>query len=248
MRNYWNCTKFADKIRGTAKPEYATSEVWREWEQSAKAAHPFRFWLVEEGFEKIQNFINYPIDKLYDLKYYILNRFVTKAHTLQSKLKKGDYHEFDERILHCLFDELVNFVEIEKAWMNVVWSDENKTKYKVPGWAVGPFRTRTWRCPQAGIDYLLWEISDPNCAGHQADTAKATLELYNWWTLERPNRPDPMDVSGWSEHCDKRHVFDDASDDGMKMIYHMDELERQYDKEDEEMLIKLIKIRKGLWT
>lgn len=254
MRNYWNCTKFADKIRGTTKPEYASSEVWREWEEKAKTAHPFRFWLVEEGFDKVQTLVYYPFDKLYDLKYYIINRFVTKTHTLTSKLKKGEYHELDTRILHCLFDELVNFVEIEKAWMNVVWQDENRKKYKYPGWAVGPFRTRTWRCPEAGVDYLLWEISDPSCAGRQAESAQTVLDLYNWWTIERPKRPDIYETTGWSVYCESKHGdYLSYNDDGeeqnvSKMIEENYRLEDEYNKEDEEMLIKLIKVRLSLWT
>jgi len=33
-------------------------------------------------------------------------------------------------LLHSAFDELVNFVEIEQAWMQVVFSDEDRKKYK----------------------------------------------------------------------------------------------------------------------
>ena len=113
MRNrYWSNGKFANWVRGTPQPECGTSKEWRDWKQTAKTKHPFRYWLAETALDKIQDFIMYPIDKLYSVKYWLVNRFVTKTHQLTSNLKKGEWHELDERILHCLFDELVNFVEV----------------------------------------------------------------------------------------------------------------------------------------
>lgn len=254
MREYWSCSKFADALRGTPKPEYASSGDWNKWRETAKEAHPFRYWLTEEALDSIQDFIRYPLDKLYDIKYYILNRYVTKTHALNSNLPKGQLYDLDHRIMHSLFDELVNFVEIEKAWLRVVWN-EDKEKYKVPGWAVGPFRTRTWRCPEAGIDYLNWEMTDPTTKDtHQGESARITLELYYWWKNIYANRPDPMDASGWSEYC-ARECNDippeTKPEDQEKvdfMISEMNRIEQEYDREDEEMLVKLIKIRRSLWT
>ena len=249
--NYWSCSKFADIIRGTQKPDYGTSKQWKEWRTEAKEKYPIRYWIVEEMFDKVQDFVYYPLDKLYNVKYWIINRYVTKTHALTSNLKKGDYWEYDTRILHCLFDELVNFVEIEKAWNQVVWRDEEREKYKAPGWAFGPFRTRTWRCPEAGIDYLNWEINDPQTKGTpQAESAQIILDLYVWWKHTRPNRPDPMDISGWSEYCDNYDIFDDERDpeESGKMIDTINVIELDYYNEDTEMLKKLIDIRTSLWT
>jgi len=253
MRDYWSCSKFADALRGTPKPEAASSAGWREWKEIAKTAHPVRFWLAEEALDKIQDFVRYPLDRLYDIKYYILNRWVTKTHALTSNLKRGGYYEVDTRIMHCLFDELVNFVEIEKAWLRVVWHDDAGEKYKVPGYAIGPFRTRTWRCPEAGIDYLNWEATDPVTRDTpQGECARTTLELYYWWKNVYNKRQDPMDASGWSEYCARdRDILDDTHEDREKvdfMLSEIDRIEKEYDREDEEMLIKLIKIRKSLWT
>ena len=82
MRNYWSCTKFADRLRGTPKPTAETSSGWKEWGNAAKKAHPFRYWLAEEFLDAVQNVINYIPEKLYNVKYYINNRWVTKTHSL----------------------------------------------------------------------------------------------------------------------------------------------------------------------
>ena len=119
--NYWSCSKFADWLRGTDKISAGTGKQWDDWGEAAKEAHPIRYWIAEEGLDKIQDFVNWPLDKIYGVKYWINNRFVTRTHALTSNLKKGDWWELDTRIMHCLFDELVNHVEIELAASNFRW-------------------------------------------------------------------------------------------------------------------------------
>ena len=129
MRNYWSCTKFADWLRGTAKPDSATGKGWDDWRKIAASSHKFRYWLAEEGLDAIQSFVMWPTDKLYDIKYWLVNRFSTKTHALTSStLERGQWHDLDSRILFCLFDELVNFVETEKAHIHVVFGYVKRKK------------------------------------------------------------------------------------------------------------------------
>ena len=276
MRNYWSCTKFADWLRGTPKPHAETSKGWRNWNAAAKEAHKFRYWLAEEGLDAIQGAILYIPDAIYSVKYYINNRWVTRTHSLTAHprdIKPGNWCDVGNRFLPCLFNELVDFVEIELAWFHVVWDEETRKKFKSPWYATGWFRWRTWRCPQAGLDHLDWAMTLTNlewlaedkkseaAPTSQAISAKEIKELYVWWTTVYQNRPEPMDASGWSEHCDAMRVkypsslfsslngrdSDDkkASDKAHKRLQ---EIETAYEKEDEEMLIRLIKIRDSLWT
>lgn len=269
-KTYWSCTKFADWLRGKPKLCAGTSREWRDWEKESKAAHPFRYWLAEEGLDAIQNFIFWPIDQLYSAKYWINNRFVTKTHAMTSNLKRGEWHEYETRLLHCMFDELVNFVEVEQAWWHIAWDPEARVKYKPPFYAFGWFRSRTWRCPEAGIEALQWaskltdlewlpeEEKHKAKPTHQAKTAKEVLKLYHWWKEVRPTRPDPHDASGWTDWCDRRretsdHFLDmeDNEEDRKETTKILDlcrEIEENCEKEDEKMMIRLIKIRRGLWT
>lgn len=271
--NYWSCTKFADWLRGNAKPEYASGKEWSQWKKASKAKHRFRFWLAEEGLDKIQNFIMWPSDKLYAFKYWINNRFITHTHRLTSNLPKGVWHDLDTRILHCLFDELVNFVEIEQAWNYILWNTDKRKEHKAPWYAVGYWRFRVWRSPGAGLEYLLWasnltmkedfglEPGDENYGKptSQAITAKEIIVLYYWWKEARPARLDPYDASGWSDLCDRRRSKDEDSwwmedqteeerAETRSILDLSNKLEEQYAKEDEDMMIRLIKIRQGLWT
>jgi hypothetical protein len=271
---YWSCSKFADWLRGTKKLYAGTGKEWDEWDEKAKAAHSFRYWLAEEGLDKIQTVIMWPIDQLYNIKYWINNRFVTKTHALTSNLKKGQWHELDTRIMHCLFDELVNHVEIELAASNFRWDEEARNKYKTPFWAIGWFRWRSYRNVEAAMDYLEWasnlrwsedEVGEDDPAvgklTYQAEGAREIRELYLWWKNVYPNRPDPMDVSGWSEFCDRRREdreggvlswledkTPEEAEESRQILDRCRELEEQYDNEDTEMLIRLIKVRQRLWT
>jgi hypothetical protein len=278
MRNhYWTCSKFADWIRGTTKGGAKTSEGWDEWETRAKSAYPVRWWLAEEGLDHLQKIVYFIPDKLYALKYYINNRFVTRTHALTAHARdipRGEWCDVGNRFLPCLFNELVDFVEVELAWWHVVWDEEARKKFKSPWYATGWFRWRTWRNPECGIANLEWQRSlkfnedegfekgDPHIGQStpQAVKAQEILDLYTWWTTTYRNRPDPYEVSGWTAACEasrqanggklswstpKDPVLKKAQNKAHKLLQ---KLEADYEKEDEAMMIRLIKVRHGLWT
>jgi hypothetical protein len=273
--NYWSCTKFADWIRGKPKLKMGTSDEWHEWEDEAKRYNPVRYWIAEKALDAIQNFIWWPVDQLYALKYYINNRWVTRTHALTAHprdIKPGAWSDVGNRFLPCLFNELVDFVEIETAWSHIAWgSEEDRAKYKAPFWATGWFRWRTWRCPQAGLDHLDWAMTLTNndwCEPDHPDYGKPTgqalrakeiKELYLWWTTVYPNRLDPYEVSGWTDYCEKARELNDGRLFGSKSTPELkkmsdrshkllQKIETAYEKEDEQMMIRLIKARDSLWT
>jgi hypothetical protein len=275
MREYWSCSKFADWLRGSRKLSAGTSKEWYEWTKASKESNPIRYWLAEEGLDYLENIWLYIPNRINDVRYYINNRWVHQTHGMYaSSLTKGKWHEFDTRLLHSMFDQLVDFVEIDQAWHYVVWNDEEQKKYNVPYWRK-QWWTRwfsVWRCPEAGLAYLEWAKTLTNAEfleedkkhlavpTGQAETAIELLKLYRWWKEERPKRPDPYDVSGWSALCEKRRethkedgwLWQDRSaaekKESRNALKVIAKLEEQYEKEDEAMMIRLIKIRKGLWT
>jgi hypothetical protein len=276
--HYWSCTPFADWIRGTTKLKMGTSEEWHDWETRAKQDYPVRWWIAEEGLGHLQDFVTWPTRTLYGIKYYINNRWVSNTHALTAHprdIKPGEWRDVGNRFLPCLFNELVDFVEIETAWSHIAWGDkEARAKYNPPFYASGWWRWRTWRCPQAGLDHLDWamtlkfgnDMGVEEGSEHydkptgQAVSAKEIKELYLWWTETYHNRPDPHDASGWSDYCEASRAAN-----GGKLSFSTDktpelkamsdaaheklrEIEEAYDKEDEAMMIRLIKIRDSLWT
>jgi hypothetical protein len=277
--NYWSCSKFADWLRGTDKLKAGTGDEWCDWRVDAKTKHPVRYWIAEEGLDMVQNFLWYPVDKIYDLKYYINNRWVTRTHSLTAHprdIKPGQWCDVGNRFLPCLFNELVDYVEVELAWWHIAWNSEERAKYKVPFYAFGWFRWRVWRSPEAGLDNLKWQMGltyneewlkpdDPKFGKPtpQAVAAKEIHDLYTWWTTTYRDRPDPHDASGWTAYCEKKRELSPGDHmslfsekgvskalrkEGDKALKLCRKIEEQYEKEDEAMLIRLIKIRNSLWT
>ena len=276
--HYWTCSKFADWVRGTAKLKMGTSEQWDDWTTAAQMKHNFRYWLAEEGLDIIQRIVYWPTDTLYAIKYYINNRFVTRTHALTAHardIKPGEWRDVGNRFLPCLFNELQDFVEIELAWSHIAWSNkEDRAKYAAPFWASGWFRWRTWRCPEAGLDNLKWQSelrhstddgwkeNDPNIGlpTPQAVKAQEILDLYTWWTTTYRNRPDPYEASGWTAACEAQREanggklsWSTPKDPALKKAQNkahklLQKIEADYEKEDEAMMIRLIKVRHGLWT
>lgn len=250
-------------------------------------AAPFIFWVTEEALNRIQDFFCWPKDKLWDLRCALNSRFFDRYYSIDTKLSRWRYHEVDTRMLHGMFEMLVDFIEIEKAWMSVIWGqDENRKKFgyswwEMNGWTNWLFTEK--RHPEAGLAHLEWEMSliqdDTNYGHHeesiaqakasgeygqmtqQAKSAKEQLDLYNWWKHIRPNRPDPYNASGYNEYF----ALLEAKNDGdffaglenqsqeeaelsRKCSKSCHEIEAAYDKEDEEMLIRLVKLRQSLWT
>lgn len=233
--HYWSCTEFANWIRrtfgGLEKPRAATMGEWQQYHTDAKAKNAFVDWLCGRGLNGLQDILCFPFDVFNTMRIYIVNRFVDRTHLLPTRLTPGEYYDVDTKLFHAMFEALVDFIEIEKAWMEVVFNDEMWRERKYPWWH--RYRLLRWtrqrRCPEAGLAYLAWEMSLTGPDQKQADAAAEQLALYNWWKFLRPTRGDPYDI------------------EGMTFEQRM-KVEAQYDQEDEEMLIRLIKIRRSLWT
>lgn len=233
--NYWSCSKLANLIRGDEKPCALSWEDWAKWRKTASEKHPYRYWIAEEGLNILQDIVNFPLDVYHTIDVYVRNRYVDKLHYLRTGLTPGEYYNPDYRILHGLFNELVIFVEVELAHLSK-WKTDKKYKF-VRG-----------RCKEAGLDYLNWAgrltlnedygvTSDDKDYGKPTAQAKDSikiLELYNWW-LDRDYRVDPYTV--YSKEKDGKYYY-----------RKIGEMEDAYDKEDTNMLIELVKIRRSLWT
>lgn len=202
---YWSNTKFADWIRGNAKPDALGIEEWKSWENYSKTIHPIRFWIAEEGLDYIQGVVYWPMDRFRDVRYFVRN-VLDKSHVLyHPTLKLGQWHDIDTRLLYCNFQALVDYVEIECAGM---YESSKRTEF---------FRFRRYRSREDGIAYLIWasnlrygldgfgdcEPSAPNFGKltHQAVAARKALELYMWWTKKFPELEEVVNnTEGFKEY------------------------------------------------
>ena len=276
MTRYFSCSKFADLVRGTAKPYAEDCKGWRDWETKAKTAHPFRYWIAETALDAIQNIIDWIPNNINNVRYYLNNRFITRPNALTAHprdIKPGDWCDLSHRLLPCMFNALVDFIECEKGSMQVMHNNDDN-KFDRPFW-----HKKWWlrwfmqyRNAEAGLAYLDWEMklvrdeeyglssTDAlyNTPTEQAKNAEIMKILYLWWTEERPKRLDPYDVSEWTTLCELRRekygtmFWEDSTDEEKELLKRslaqIHELETMYDNEDTQMMINLINIRNSLWT
>jgi hypothetical protein len=244
---HWNCSKFADLIRGQKKPYALEWGQWDEWYKEQKRIRPWRFWLSDTVLPKIQNIVYFPYDVYSTVKTYVRNRYIDKIHYLKTGLKPGRYYDLDTRILHGLFNELVDFVEIELAHLSL-WDTNKKYKFQ------------KGRCVEAAHDYFDWVTNlkydkdyglseDDEKYGKLTDQAKnyrKIKKLYEWWKNIRPNRKHPYDnpsLGDIAEICDNKKYSKKK-----KVYLKAYQLEQEQENEDTKMLLELIKLRKNLWT
>jgi len=166
------------------------------------------------------------------LKYRTIDRY----HVFKSKSLGIGYHDLDIRMLHFMFDMLVDFVEIELAWMNVVFTDKK------------PKLLKKWffRSKKDGLDYLEWEIKETS--GDQQKRAKIVKLLYTWWTKYRPQRHDPWDDIHFNGNWNADWYRVGNNKELKKQMDEAYKIEGIYYDEDTEMLQTLIEIREDLWT
>jgi len=238
-------------------PFSLSSKGWRLFNKEFKEVAPIRYYLNND-FKR--NFI-LPILWKYDaIRDWVLYRTIRRYHKLDTGLKPG-YHDIVTKMLHVNFNMLKDFVEVEQAWQAFWWGDEGKLE---PRWKKYiPFYYRNFRRPDLGVEHFKWAstLDDPNLPPHersvqQAKDAREILVLYKWWVEDRPARKEiehtPYNDQGLGGILG---CFDDDFDrdaeDFKAHVSSMEAASRQeedWNNEDEEMLIRLIKIRKGLWT
>lgn len=261
MRNYWSCTKLADYIRGNTKPQVASASKWIDWEESAKESKPVRYWLAETGLDSLQEIVYSPVTAVAAVRSYVSNRFISCAHACTASpqdITPGSWCDTGYRFMPCMFNELVNFVETEIASVHYSsLSKEDRNRFEKPR------MFRTWRSPSAGVEKLALDSlvlnkeiidnapDDPHKdeLSQFAIRSKEVLDLYLWWTEVYRNRPDPYDTV--SQELGVKPTLDMLDYDEAivrEWSKRVAAIEQCYDNEDEEMLIRLIKIRKWLWT
>ncbi len=239
-------------------PGALSSKGWRLFKLEFKDRAPVRYYF---HYNFKQTFL-YPIMWKYkDIRYWLAYRTTQRYHILNTGLTPG-YCEIETKMLHVNFNMLKDFVEVEQAWSKYVWSGESDNaswcEKHMPFYRfVFPFRR-----PDLGVRHFEWAatLDDPSIPAsdrseYQARDAREVLALYQWWVDIRPNRK-PIEHVSYSEQgmgtlgC-LDDDFDANAEDYKAHVASMHESHKQeedWDIEDGDMLIRLMKIRKGLWT
>ena len=174
--------------------------------------------------------------------WWVRHRTVDRYNIVHIKSLKPGYYDTDTRLLHSMFDLLVEFVEHE--WVSIQF---DSMRYE------GKIKLKWWQMKRSYIKAHMNELlaayitdlktitdEDPELNKELQIQASEKLEivaLYEWYKHLRPNRKDPIDL--WVE-------LKDAGD--KEALHKSSELEAAQEADDTDHMIRLVKIRERLWT
>lgn len=222
-RSYFSLLPKFPKSAGTCKE-------FRDWDIELRAKYPTRY-KINAFLETAQRkLFLYPSWRLRDAKYWVLHRIHPKYiyHKITLKTLKPGYHDTSELILHTSFDLFTEFMEFQL-------SDD---------------------C------HILWdyseEVPDENVSEayilERQERWVTMNELYEWWTKVRPNREDTQEdfpdlPDDWGFMAPLNEDFDDTPEvkEWRRVADEHNRQEEEWNREDETMLIRLMKIRLSLW-
>jgi hypothetical protein len=237
-------------------PSALSSNGWNSFNSEFKKVAPIRWWFHRDA----KKIFVYPVSFRYRrmMEWIHYRTTARRYHIIKTGLTPG-YYDVSTMMLHANFTVLKDFVEIEQAWMQSC-SEKNRislwARY-VPFYRIFfPFRR-----PDLGIEYLNWcmTLDDPSLPVHeradqQATDARETWALYDWWVNKRPVRKE-IDIMSYRRLMSDVDIFDTNIDTNsseykgwFESMEARDKQQEEWDDEDEQMLIRLIKIRKRLWT
>ena len=253
-----------EKVFKVEKPKFFSLQQRFIWEKEFHKQHPIVYFFTETLPFALRIPSLTVSNCFHKICGYVRLRFISKSHIIRTNLTPGKYHTLDEKILHGMFTALVDYVElVEKSDR---WTDDDKMqKFRIPRYRTYfPFNLFDWRSAEAGVEHLKWEMSllDTETENY----AQEIMLLYVWWKEIYPNRQEPNVASGFSDFLIR---MEDKYSDLMtsylgggpispkqtkeeveehKALRQLaQEIEDNYLREDEEMLIRLVKIRNRLW-
>jgi hypothetical protein len=200
----------------------ATSEEWIAWHKKCKTDAPKLTFLVN-SFDAVIRWFSIKYRRLVtDTRWYWYNRFKQSHHIKITTLKKGQFYEASEMILHGVFQEIVNFVEKGK--------------------------------PSEMEEYTLMLNNQPNeydqLTENQQQMIKVVYEAYHFWKNydNRLKTIDEMYPTSDEKEDIMEHFTVENLEKNKDQFAKIREASEQLEKETEEHLINIMKIRRSLWN
>lgn len=173
-------------------------------------------------------------------------RTTKRYNVLKIRDLPANYWDKDTILLYAVMQLVVDFVEIECAFMEL---DAPYTlRQTINLWLPWFLRSdEVYRNRELGLKHLeMLERFYGDKANGPSDIPKVIRDVYLWWKDVRPNRPDPGDASGLNKYMKQTQKKDDKKVE--RLILAADKVEAQYEREDTAMLKKIIDVRNFMWT
>lgn len=209
-----------------------SSEDWIRYDDYGKEKHPFLY-KVLKVISNIDIWVSVRYRRYFtDIYWHVYHRFYKKSYLIDTKLPKNTWHETENMILHGVMAELVNFIEIQKD--GYPWELEELDKKQ--------------RGESNSIDGED-EFSKMNDT--QWMDMKEAYDIYLWWKKYPQREKEIEDILNdlkHSKHKSFMHMFADKTHKEHNSVVwsKYEEQQKLLYQEEEDMLIRVIKVRKGL--
>ena len=176
------------------------------------------------------------------LSTWVLNLFRRRKNIVRMKaLQRAEWYDCDTRLFEAGFQILVDYVEGELAWMQIL--NEGKAKWYHRWLSIPDARER-------GLKILEWEAQLGDDSISQSEAAREIRDLYLWYKDVRPNRVDPF--SNLPDHrpitFDESGQIELTNEKYSKKVMEAFRIEESQEQEDTDQLVRLMKIRRSMWT
>jgi len=177
----------------------------------------------ETMLTKIIDKLSIPYYRIGNIKNNIRHRLFIKHFIVKTELNRYHWHDTDERMLYANMQLLVEYIEKERPFEIVEWGHDDESK----------------------------------------NVKNTMIKVYTWW-INYPQRKKEIDklLTDWynARLADGPNIIENTTEDFItvlnapssaksdKLFKELHDAEDNLAKEEQEMLIDLIKIRKFLWT
>ena len=203
-------------------------KTWQQWHRTVKDMHPVKYFLSETLASFVKRKVYWPIKRpISDAHYWLVSHLVPSRR----------YHMLDLRQVHH-HDRNHPTKCYHYGWVDV----PDKMLFALFN-LLGEYLTK--EKPHDPLEWLSQEKidADDGLKAQQAHINEARA-IHHWWTVERDEQIDHRDriLSMWSAAKKRKDPQKEVLWDMLK------ELEAKLEAKDDEMVARLMKIRRTLWT
>lgn len=198
--------------------------TWEDWHVEVKKRHPIKYWIAETASDFLRFKIWFPIKKPFSKAYYWLTSHLIPSrryHMLDLRQPGGyqyGWQDVDSRMLYAMFNLLKEYFKEEPY-------DLSK-------------------------DYSIEEINADPGRKTQYEHLQEAKAILHWWEVSRIEDAKARDdlLHQWSKLRKATKALPGSDETVDKMWAVLQNAEQDDDKKEDEMIARLMKIRRTLWT
>lgn len=251
---YWANSAFAKKLRKLfgmpVQPYAATSADWKLHEINSKGASKIGYSLIE-SLDVAQDIFMYIPDKIKSMTYFFSN-VKNQSHVLKTNTKRGKWGDLTSKIPDALMLSVIDFVEKECFWMNVMGEkgDSNIAKYARQSYITRklfPIYIDSETRAKHGFAWLDFQIN-------HTEPTKREMERHPYqkikaaylFAIGRYKTFDAYDEVGYDLTLSE--TFSPMTPEKRERYDKMRVLEAEHEKEITKHCTNIVKYREYLWT